>query len=150
MKKGLYIVIAALLVFALAGCATLATSAQKPPETGKVSDRATDTEKTAPVAATPVEQTPAAPAAVEPKTEPAAAGSKTAEPARITAKEAKEAAFAHAGVKETEVRDLEAELEKERGTLYYEVSFEAGRYDYEYLIAVDSAKVVHFEKKIDD
>ena len=142
MKKGLYIAIAALLIFALVGCATQASPAQRentPRDVEKDSVSATDTQKTPPATEiTPAPQASAAPVDTEPKT------------VQITAKEAVAAALAHAGVTETQVRDLEAELEKERGELYYEVSFEAGPYDYEYLIGVDSAEVVHFEKEIDD
>ena len=71
-------------------------------------------------------------------------------PAGITAKEAKAAALAHAKVKESALRDYEAEKETERKQTFYEISFHAGGYDYEYKVDATSGKILHWEKELDD
>lgn len=54
----------------------------------------------------------------------------------ITAAKAKEIALKDAGLKKSQVYDLEADKEKERGTTFYEVSFETKNYEYEYDISL--------------
>ena len=68
----------------------------------------------------------------------------------ITAAEAKAIAFAHAKVQESSVRDLEIEKETERKQTFYEISFHAGGYDYDYEIDASSGGVLHHEKELDD
>ena len=134
MKKRLYTAIALLLVLALAGCATQAMPAKlenAPKENGKIADPETNITNAPPVAEANTTQP------------------KTTETVRISAEEAKAAALAHAGIAEAAVWDLEIDLEKERGTLYYEVSFDFGGYEYEYLVDITGGQIVRFEKEVD-
>lgn len=68
----------------------------------------------------------------------------------IDADQAKEAAFNHAGVKASEVRDLECELDRERNKLVYEVDFESNGYEYSYEINATDGSVLSHEKDRDD
>ena len=134
MKKSLCAAVATLLALVLAGCTTRAVPAtlgNAPKENAKITDQMPN-------------DTKALPGTEEDTTEP-----KATETARITAEEAKAAALTHAGVAATAAWDLEIDLEKERGVLYYEVSFESGGYEYEYLIDVSNGQIVHFEKEVD-
>lgn len=63
---------------------------------------------------------------------------------------AKSAAFKHAAVKSGKARDLEVELDDEKGSLLYEVSFDAGGYEYSYDIDAYTGKVVRSEKERND
>lgn len=67
-----------------------------------------------------------------------------------TAAQAKAAAFKHAKVKESQVTDLDVELDKENGKLVYEVSFDAGGYEYDYDIDAYTGKVLRHQKEKDD
>lgn len=60
---------------------------------------------------------------------------------------AKEAALKHAGLSESDVWDLKAELDREHGTVVYDVSFETENYDYDYDIDAVSGEVVRSEKE---
>lgn len=64
----------------------------------------------------------------------------------ITAEQAKQKALDHAKVSKANAKKLEAELDKQ----YYEVSFTAGKYEYEYHIDASNGKVLYHEKEIDD
>lgn len=66
---------------------------------------------------------------------------------KISREKAKSIALNHAGVKEADVRELEIELDKEKGVLVYEVSFESGKYDYEYHIDAVTGAVKFSEKE---
>ena len=68
----------------------------------------------------------------------------------ITAKKAKEIALAHAGLAAKKVRDLETEIDKERGKVIYEVSFENGKFDFEYEIDAKSGEILTINKEWDD
>ncbi len=70
--------------------------------------------------------------------------------AKITREQAKKIALDHAGLKESEVRGLEVELDFEKGVYEYEVSFESGKYDYDYEINGDTGKIKYADKEIDD
>lgn len=65
--------------------------------------------------------------------------------ATITADEAKAIALDHAGFSEGEVYDFESELDHERGTLVYEISFENKNVDYEYIIDATTGEILHSE-----
>ncbi len=75
---------------------------------------------------------------------------KPAEKKKIGVAAAKSAALKHANVKQADARDLEADLDNENGKLVYEVSFEAGGYDYDYDIDAYSGKVIRSEKDRED
>lgn len=63
---------------------------------------------------------------------------------------AKEIAFAHAGVKGENVRELEIELEHDNGVLRYEISFKAKGYEYDYEINAATGAILQNEKELDD
>ena len=63
---------------------------------------------------------------------------------------AKNAAFKHANVKSSDAWDVEVDLDTENGKLVYEVSFDAGGYDYDYDIDAYTGKVIRSEKERDD
>ena len=67
----------------------------------------------------------------------------------VTRSKAEAAALNHAGLSRSQVRDFECELDYERGVKVYEVSFESGRYDYEYTVDAGSGKILHWEKERD-
>lgn len=69
---------------------------------------------------------------------------------KITREEAKSIALNHAGLKEVDVRGLEIELDYEKGVHVYEVSFESGKYDYDYDIDAYTGAVKFSEKDFDD
>jgi len=63
---------------------------------------------------------------------------------------AKSAAFKHANVKASEAWDVDVDLDTENGKLVYEVSFDAGGYEYDYDIDAYTGKVLRSEKEKDD
>lgn len=68
---------------------------------------------------------------------------------QLTKAEAKAIALKHAGVKESEVRDLDVELDRDDGTLHYDVDFEKDGYDYEYEIDAKTGKILKSRKERD-
>lgn len=66
---------------------------------------------------------------------------------KISREKAKSIALNHAGVKEADVRELEIELDYEKGVHVYEVSFESGKYDYEYYIDAVTGAIKFSEKE---
>lgn len=66
----------------------------------------------------------------------------------ITAKEAKKIALKDAGLKESQVKNLEVEKDKDDGVVIYEVEFEKGSTEYEYKINAKTGKIL--EVDIDD
>ena len=68
---------------------------------------------------------------------------------KVTRSEAESVALKHAGLKKSQVRDFECELDYERGVKVYEISFDYGRYDYEYTVEVSTGKILHWEKERD-
>ncbi len=67
----------------------------------------------------------------------------------LSRKEALAVAFAHAGVKESELRDIEAELDREGGKTVWEITFEKGKYEYDYVIDSESGEVLFHKKETD-
>lgn len=63
----------------------------------------------------------------------------------ITREVARDAALKHAGVTEVAAWNLEVELDKDDGV--WDVSFESGRFDYEYEIDAKTGAVLRFEKE---
>ena len=128
MRKGIYVAIVVIVALALVGCGI---------RTAKTAKASADEENAAPPQAANAPQEVVAPQPAEP-TE-----------SRITKTEAQTAALTHANVERAQARDLETELEYTRGVLYYEVSFEAGGYEYEYLIDITTGQVAYVEKEVD-
>ena len=71
----------------------------------------------------------------------------TSSTAVISREKAKSIALNHAGLKEADVRELEIELDKEKGVLVYEVSFESGKYEYDYDINAVTGAIKFSEKE---
>ena len=67
--------------------------------------------------------------------------------ATITADKAKATALTLAGVKESDVFDLEVDLDKERSTWVYEISFETTEFEFEYEIDAISGEALHSHKE---
>lgn len=109
--------------------------------------------ETQPVNAQPEETQPAeeTPAETKPKEEkPTATKTPTSSKKKIGVAAAKKAAFKHANVKASDAWDVEVDLDSENGKLVYEVSFDAGGYDYDYDIDAYTGKVVRSEKEKDN
>ena len=69
--------------------------------------------------------------------------------AGITATEAKEAALKHAKLEASQIKDVDVDLERQNGNLVYEVSFESGGKDYEYVIDADNGDVISSNQEND-
>jgi uncharacterized membrane protein YkoI len=93
----------------------------------------------------PLQTTPVSPA---PDPVPQTTVSATPE-TQLTREEARSIALKHAGLTADEVRDLDVELDRDDGTLHYDVDFEADGYDYEYEIHATSGKILRSEKDRD-
>ena len=65
---------------------------------------------------------------------------------KITKEEAVEIALKNAGFTKDQIRDLEAELDKEDGSFHYDVEFEHNDKDYEYKIHAETGKILKAEK----
>ncbi|MCY3026179.1 MULTISPECIES: CAP domain-containing protein [Aerococcus] len=61
-----------------------------------------------------------------------------------------EASLAHSGLAEDQIQDLEIEVDEENERLVYEVEFEHGAIEYEYLIDGLNAAVLDYEHDYDD
>ena len=83
------------------------------------------------------------------KEEPTPTAPPATEAKRLTRDEAIAIALAHAGLTKEQVRDLDAELDKERGVLLFEVDFECGAYEYEYEIHAETGAILKSEKDRD-
>lgn len=173
MKKTLVTVLVLSLIVALSACGELATIQQKPttPTTAATQPETKQPETPATVAATqPQQQTqpqtqpaqpetkPEAPETAPPTqpeepetvppTQPATAKEVQTQPATeqiISRERAVEIALQSAGLTEEAVSDLEAELDKERNGLYWEVSFETARKEYDCDIHAYNGTVVKVE-----
>lgn len=69
--------------------------------------------------------------------------------AGITAKEAKEAALKHAGITESQVSDVDVDLDRDNGKLIYEVDFNSGNTEYDYDIDAETGAVLSADKSKD-
>ena len=67
----------------------------------------------------------------------------------VDEKQAKEIALKHAGVSADTLRDYEIEKEQLGGVTFFEIDFESGDYEYEYLIRVDNGKILESSKELD-
>ncbi len=79
------------------------------------------------------------------KTETPAAG----DPGLISSKKAEDLALQHAGLTRGDVRELETELENEKGRLIYEVEFKYAGQEYEYDIDAVTGKILKVEVEKD-
>jgi len=120
---------AALLLPVLAGC----QSSEQPPVTTQ--PQAASQETTAPAQQETVTVT-------QPSTEPTAQ--------YITPEEAKAIALNDAGLAEADVRDLEVELDRDDGTVHYDVDFEKGNEDYDYDIDAVTGKILKVQKPVQE
>lgn len=68
---------------------------------------------------------------------------------KVTKDDAKAAALAHAGVNEADVKNYKVEVDRERKGTVYEIEFDAGNYEYDYVVNVETGKVVHSEAEKD-
>ncbi len=73
----------------------------------------------------------------------------TAQSDYIGEAEAKRIALEHAGIKESDARKLEAELDREHGRVVYDVSFDSGSYEYDYEIDAVTGTVIKADKERD-
>ncbi len=118
------------------------TEAVKPVE--KVTEAVKPVEKVT-VAVKPIEKVTVAVTKVNEPEKPVETTTNSAE--KISREKAKSIALNHAGLKEADVRELEIELDKEKGVLLYEVNFESGKYDYEYDIDAITGAIKFSEKE---
>ena len=68
----------------------------------------------------------------------------------IGAQAAKAAALKHAGLSESQVRELQAEWDNENGRAVYEVEFKSGGMEYDYVIDAATGAVLDHETERDD
>ena len=98
----------------------------------------------------PVETDPTA-APVTPTDKPTPRPTATPAPSQssdfIGRKEAKRIAFAHAGVSESEVYDLETELDRDHGGAKYEIEFKCKGFEYDYEIDAVTGAILESEKE---
>lgn len=85
---------------------------------------------------------------VKTKASSSVSSSKTSSGA-VTRSKAESIALNHAGLQRSQVWGFESELDYERGVKVYEISFENGRYDYEYTVNASTGKILHWEKERD-
>lgn len=75
----------------------------------------------------------------------------TADAESLIGKEkAKQIALDHAGVKASDAKAVECELDRENGKAVYEVEFDSGEYEYSYEINGSNGKVISHEKERKD
>ena len=77
------------------------------------------------------------------------ASTTTTEKKQLSKTEARDIALKHAGLKASEVRDLEVELDRDDGKVHYDVDFEKDGYDYDYEIDAYSGKILKSHKERD-
>lgn len=66
----------------------------------------------------------------------------------VTKDEAKDIAFKHAGVKEADAHDIEAEHETDDGKSYYEVTFDTKDAKYDYHIDSTTGEILSSDKEL--
>lgn len=69
--------------------------------------------------------------------------------AGITANDARDAALKHAGLDESQVSDVDVDLDRDNGKLIYEVDFNSGNTEYDYDIDAESGAVISADKSKD-
>ena len=68
----------------------------------------------------------------------------------ISAETAKKNAFAHAGINASDAKGVECELDRDDGTVRYEIEFQAKGYEYDYEVDAYTGAIVKSEKEFDD
>lgn len=138
MKKLSILLVIALLLPALAACqGAMGNGAQTPPPAEN-----NPTQTTAPIDPTPTPDQ--APPSTE-DTTPVAQEVTGETSDLISRDDAKKIALDNAKVKESEIRDLDIELDKDNGTVHYDVDFEVGGKDYDYEIDAKTGKILRSE-----
>jgi len=94
------------------------------------------------------EKLPSSPASPSPAPSSPAAPPSPEAKNYIGAEKAKSLALAHAGV--SNARDIECDFDVEKGISVYEVDFESGNTEYEYVINALSGEIISSNKEIDD
>lgn len=100
----------------------------------------------------PEEKTESKTSAPKKESVPQTSSSKTqstktsSEPSQITKDKALSIALKDAGLKKADARDLEIELDREKGVLFYDISFEHGKNDYDYDINAKTGKIISVDK----
>lgn len=174
MKKLLAIISATLLTLTLfTACTTEKTesptttevlqntNAETTAPTNNISERTTyeDIAPSATTAQAPAKTPDVPPSTQKPdhtKKKPAADAPVThAEPATtvanaITKEKAKSIVLAHAGLNESEIKYYRIEPDRERGTLVYEIEFNAGKHEYDYEVNAENGKIIKAEKELRD
>lgn len=155
MKKGTLLLlvagVATAAVIALAGCSGNQAASN---------DQKTDSQSSAPAAASPAETSaapqaaPAAPAETSPAVAPAPS-TPAAEPAAtqqqyIEEAKAKEIAFADAGVSEADVYDLEVKVDTDDAVIHFDVDFKANGMEYDYDLDPFTGEILKADSEIDD
>ncbi len=79
----------------------------------------------------------------------ASGGGTGAAEAYIGEAKAKEIALAHAGVSADSALRMECKLEREDGTMLYEISFDAGGYEYDYEVDAITGSILKYDKERD-
>lgn len=69
--------------------------------------------------------------------------------AGITANDAKQAALKHAGLDESQISDVDVDLDRDNGKLIYEVDFNSGDTEYDYDIDAETGEVISADKSKD-
>ena len=67
--------------------------------------------------------------------------------AKITREKAKEIALKHAGLSESDISDLEIELEKDTDVLRYEITFDTKSTEYDYHINANTGDIISSSKE---
>ena len=106
---------------------------------------ATEPEPPATEPAPATEPEPPATEPAPPATQPAA----PSDPEYIGYDAAIDAALKHAGVSRDNIYDLDAEIDRERGVVVYDVSFDSDGYDYDYEIDAVTGDVLRSDKERD-
>ncbi len=69
--------------------------------------------------------------------------------ADITTEDAKKAALDHAELDESQVREVEIDLDRDNGKLIYEVNFKSGNDEYDYEIDAETGEIISSDKSKD-
>lgn len=69
--------------------------------------------------------------------------------AGITANDAKDAALRHAGLSDSQISDVDIDLDRDNGKLIYEVDFNSGNTEYDYDINAETGEVISADKSKD-
>lgn len=132
MKKLLALLLSAVFLFSLSACDNVAGDADK---------NSTPAPQSTPSGSQPNNTDTAT---------PSTASKPSANDAQISRDRAIEIALEKAKLKKADVRDLEAELDYEKGVLVWEVDFDYQNFDYSYDINAESGAIVFEEIEKDN